>query len=871
MAGDASTRLASHALGLSGAIFALYKKHPKSFHSGYRIAYDIAVRLHLINEYLRSLPPYWIGSDVEQLSHAILWDLQAIVRPKRTSPYFRSLFNHTGLTDQETCLLDFFTLQEEHAQRIKVACDNLIKLLEDTDDDEVLPASTFQLDVSDASNALNHFVLDELQMIAECDPTLHESYAVPTSEENQQALRHPARLCLHEIGDGQDLASRNIVVLVSDMDSAIWQEFCLRIHPGGPVEDNQQPLCEGDFCKILEREINARIILSFKHGHGLFLLSDSEVLSQEFQAGRGEPLKSVLEQYDLTPKDKVMLSYAIARSYWKYYDSGLMNAKWTSDTIWFMSGEGEEHEDQLPLCAYVPLPTDPSGDTTPDILDQGLLTHRCPRIFDLGLLLLQIGLAKPFRTGKRRYEVSQANLNHRIALNSLLELEKTDWAGFTNSKKYYDNAIKFCLDSRNFTAQPKQRKSTRQGDGTPSGLASTSDWQAGISRRRKILFRNVVLPLAWLAKGFGTQAGDITYARKKPSPPLQRGISNIPQISDSEALFHSHIVPDKWLRDLKLISVEVERKRRRCRVGTPVRIAILDTGLNKDLDAFRSKIELLQNIVGEKDFVKPGTPIMTDTFGHGTFMARLIMECAPNIEILVARVAENTRQLERSGENIKEAILWAGQEGNADIISMSFGFPKDDRRIREAIETVRRNREDEIIFLASAGNSSTDDESFPARHPGVISVYATDCHGVFLSSNSAATSTAGDLLGTYGDDLPDFIHEEFSTAYPGICQPGSSVATAIMAGISATMLAYGSVLPSLVRVGGVAASDDKFLKYLRTTNGMEKALRQLAQDRADHSRLKAVKPMWFWKQCASDLGRYCDIVHALKDFNRWSA
>ena len=94
---------------------------------------------------------------------------------------------------------------------------------------------------------------------------------------------------------------------------------------------------------------------------------------------------------------------------------------------------------------------------------------------------------------------------------------------------------------------------------------------------------------------------------------------------------------------------------------------------------------------------------------------------------------------------VGQAILWAGQTGKADIISMSFGLPRDDQGIREAIETVQKERKEDIIFLASAGNSSTDDESFPARHPSVISVYATDCHGSFLKSNSASTSNGASV------------------------------------------------------------------------------------------------------------------------------
>ncbi|EJT68504.1 hypothetical protein GGTG_13922 [Gaeumannomyces tritici R3-111a-1] len=332
---------------------------------------------------------------------------------------------------------------------------------------------------------------------------------------------------------------------------------------------------------------------------------------------------------------------------------------------------------------------------------------------------------------------------------------------------------------------------------------------------------------------------------------------------EREALFHSAIVPKMWLSELMKISRQVESKRREWRIATPVRVAILDTGLDWDFPVFQERSGLLKSVTDVKDFVTPSTPTVTDVFGHGTFMARLIMECAPGVEILVARVAENTNELKNSQANIKEAILWAGQAGKADIISMSFGFPSDDQGIREAIETVQKGRNENIIFLASAGNSSTEDESFPARHPSVISVYATNCHGVFLQSNSASTGNGAAVLGTYGDDIPAAIREEFRTTYPKVCEPGSSVATAIMAGISATMLAYASVLPSLVPFQGVTV-----LQRLWTTKGMEAVLYRLAPEDRDRPRLRAVKPMWFWKNRPGDPMRYCAICDALSDIDR---
>ncbi|KAI0410720.1 hypothetical protein F5X98DRAFT_359004 [Xylaria grammica] len=862
MAEAASTRLISHAAELSEAIFgAVNQGGLKAPDRGYRIASDVAVRLHLIGLYLQSLPPYWIEPEIEQLCDKILRDSENISRPTKRSSLSTLLFGQDKHTDPQSSLLAFFQIQIEDAQNFKITCDDLLTKL--TKDDNVagrLPDSALRLNTREVLEDFNNSVFEALQHIAFCDPESHETKDTALmSQDDPSQLWHPARLCLHE-PENQTSVPGNISILVSAMDMEIWQEFCLRIRLEDTVDDERQVLSQGGFCPILEMNITARLFLEFNHGHGLFWRNkEAQVLNGILQAGDGESLKNVVSQYKLTAKDKVILSYAIAHSYYKYYDSELMQINWTSDRIWFMPEEDNNgQKGQLPLRAYISLPFGLTSSTMLDVAYEDLLIHRCPRIFDLGVLLLEIGLAKPFQTPRRRPDiVAQANLNHKTAINDLFELENLDWDGFTH-KKYFDSAVKYCLNRDNFV---------------PPQSESKLDWngQKGILRRRRMLYYNVVCPLAWLAKeGFKAQCGDLTFVSKKFGPPRRRA-SNTTLPLEPEALFHSNIVPKMWLTDLQKISEQVERKRREYRVTTAIRVAILDTGLNRDFPWLKTNDGLIKSITDEADFTKSSPPTMTDTSGHGTFMARLIMECAPGVEVSVARVAENTNALNSSRESIKEAILWAGQTVKADIISMSFGFPSDDQGIRDAIETVYKSRGEDVIFFASAGNSSTDDESFPARHPHVISVYATNCYGAFLQSNSASTSNGAAVLGTYGDDIPDFIRQEFGTMYPKVCQPGSSVATAIMAGIGATLLAYGSVLPSLVSLQGLAAATgNRVLGRLRTAKGMEAVLHRLAQKEFDHPRLKAVNPIWFWKSRPSDIERYFAILDALSDVDRKS-
>lgn len=191
---------------------------------------------------------------------------------------------------------------------------------------------------------------------------------------------------------------------------------------------------------------------------------------------------------------------------------------------------------------------------------------------------------------------------------------------------------------------------------------------------------------------------------------------------------------------------------------------------------------------------------------------------------------------------------------------MSFGFPRDHDGIDEAIRTVQSQRKESVLFLASAGNSSFEDENFPARHSSVISIYAANCRGTFMETNPRLSDGAPAIWGTYGGDVPTKFFADIQEKHPGVCQPGSSIATAVAAGISATMITYADLLPYLEP----SAKEDyrlARLKLLRRKSGMEALFRSMAK-KDDGSRKWFVDPISFWRD-TSDLG-------STKHFTRYS-
>jgi hypothetical protein len=200
-------------------------------------------------------------------------------------------------------------------------------------------------------------------------------------------------------------------------------------------------------------------------------------------------------------------------------------------------------------------------------------------------------------------------------------------------------------------------------------------------------------------------------------------------------------------------------------------------------------------------------------------------------------------------------------EWKVDVISMSFGFPKYSQSISDAIHDVKRSREGAIVFLASAGNDVDRSEAYPACDPSVISMYAAKSTGVFLETNPMPSD--GDekprrLLGTYGDDVPEAVLAELRAQYKqGDFGAGTSVATAVAAGIVGLMLAYAALIPHvLFGCGAEGVYSD-----LKTTHGMRHMLFGMAKSRNVPQYF--INPVLFWSYLSDDSNMFRRMCKAL--------
>ena len=280
----------------------------------------------------------------------------------------------------------------------------------------------------------------------------------------------------------------------------------------------------------------------------------------------------------------------------------------------------------------------------------------------------------------------------------------------------------------------------------------------------------------------------------------------------------------------------------RCTKSMPrIKVAILDTGYDRNAEFFNNASR--KNRMRDwKDWVN-GSSSPEDDDSHGTHVVSLIMKTAPAADIYVARVAKNAADLRNASKNvgevmipeprrsgqqqltIRKAIAWAANTCEADIISMSFGFPEEvlvgnQLVISNAILKAISDRNDAILFFAAAANSGANEkEMFPATHEFVISIRATNSNGSFEDFNPPADRDGPAVFGTLGKDVPS---ASLCSDGGEVCKSGTSVATPIAAGIAAMMLGYATI----------GLHDEKLrpetARKLRTRHGMKAMFREIS-------------------------------------------
>ena len=220
------------------------------------------------------------------------------------------------------------------------------------------------------------------------------------------------------------------------------------------------------------------------------------------------------------------------------------------------------------------------------------------------------------------------------------------------------------------------------------------------------------------------------------------------------------------------------------RRGAGVKVAVIDTGLDLSHPAFAGKLAPRSEW---KDYVDGDTypqEVYGDNYGHGTGVADIIVQVAPNVTILPIRVLGP----DGSGDttDVVAAIDHAIRVG-ADIINLSLGTEGEEKALKELVKYARKQ---DVLLVASAGNNAQENILYPARHSGeVLSIGSVDRYDD-ISSFSA-----------YGKDLSLMAPGEYIyTAAPDnsvAYWSGTSFAAPIVTGAAALALGETATYPKL--------------------------------------------------------------------------
>ncbi|KAM3505003.1 hypothetical protein MY11210_008140 [Beauveria gryllotalpidicola] len=284
-----------------------------------------------------------------------------------------------------------------------------------------------------------------------------------------------------------------------------------------------------------------------------------------------------------------------------------------------------------------------------------------------------------------------------------------------------------------------------------------------------------------------------------------------------------------------------------------IRVAVIDSGISTSDSEIRIGLRDSNVGLGQRDrriaelrnFCGTSVDDCEDYHGHGTTVAKILLEAAPQAEIYIAKVTNSSTVSDDELHNVRKAINWAVQVWDADIINLSLAMRVESRDIDEALSHALLPGS-KIIFAAAHNNAGHHEgPSWPGRKLGIIAIHCTDGDGQPLSSNASVGRE--EYFATLGLDIP--IKEHFATTRSQLVYAsGVSYATPIAAGIAANML-------EILRHEASQRVNDvkKWFYNGRYVKALFKAMGQ-----KEH-RCCFVQPWTFWHQITSVDSRYRDV------------
>ncbi|UBV45452.1 S8 family serine peptidase (plasmid) [Deinococcus taeanensis] len=226
-------------------------------------------------------------------------------------------------------------------------------------------------------------------------------------------------------------------------------------------------------------------------------------------------------------------------------------------------------------------------------------------------------------------------------------------------------------------------------------------------------------------------------------------------------------------------------------LGQGVKVAVIDSGIDLNHAAFLGKLDT----TNAKDYVDGDTlpqEVNGDTtggfsngYGHGTAVADIVLQVAPNVTILPIRVLNPDGVGDTA--SIAAAITHAVNSG-AKVINLSLGTSQNSAAMNQAItDAISKG----VRVVTAAGNTGDTNVLYPA-----VPADGTNTQG--SGSVGVGAVTKGNTkakFSVYGNNLElSAPGESITTAFPAggtVSATGTSFSTPVVSGVIALALSTG--------------------------------------------------------------------------------
>jgi subtilisin family serine protease len=237
--------------------------------------------------------------------------------------------------------------------------------------------------------------------------------------------------------------------------------------------------------------------------------------------------------------------------------------------------------------------------------------------------------------------------------------------------------------------------------------------------------------------------------------------------------------------------------------SSDVIVAIIDTGINKDLADFAGRIVSPYNALNQRT----DWPEWRDNAGHGTAVAAVAVSqgndaegmagVAWNVKIMPVKIADTAGTTDYV---LADGIYWAVDHG-ADVINISFAG-SDSTNVE--IAAVNYALDHGVTVVAAAGNSYPAGIAYPAGLHGVIAVGATT-----PTDSRASFSSTGPEIDLAAPGTEILSHKLGDTGWGWASWSGTSFAAPEVTGVVALMKSLDSSLtPAQITSVLTSTADD---------------------------------------------------------------